>query len=56
MNRSCYGSIKVLDVKPVVSLFTRSMPTPAVEINGNYSLTPIICGLHIIGQFAKKLI
>ena len=26
MNRSCYGINKVLDVKPLVSLLTRSMP------------------------------
>ena len=26
MNRSCYGINKVLDEKPLVPLFTRSMP------------------------------
>ena len=27
MNRSCYGINKVFDIKPLVPLFTRNMPT-----------------------------
>ena len=42
MNRYCYGINKVLDVKPLVSLFTKSMPAVEPILNNLSKLEVIL--------------